>query len=93
VLRIFITDTSAGFVMLQLDGRISGRWVELLQRTCEVPLRKSTRISIDLKNVSFSDRDGIALLRNLKERGFELLNPSPFIAGQIGSSSQSANGG
>jgi len=87
VLRIFITDASAEFVALQLDGRITGRWVELLQRTCEVPLQRGARVSVDLKNVSFSNRDGIALLKDLKERGFELLNPSPFIAGQIGSSS------
>jgi anti-anti-sigma regulatory factor len=93
VLKIFITDTIDQLVMLRLDGRISGRWVELLQGTCKVPLRKGTRVSIDLKNVSFADRDGIALLMDLKERGFELLNPSPFIAGQIESSSRYTTGG
>lgn len=93
MLRIFITDASTEIVMLQLDGRISGRWVELLQRTCDVPLQRGARVSIDLKNVSFSDRDGISLLKDLRERGFELLNPSPFLAGQIGNLSQSATGG
>jgi anti-anti-sigma regulatory factor len=92
VLRIFITDASAKIIVLQLDGKISGRWVSLLEKTCEVSLRKDSRVVIDLKNVSFSDREGAALLRNLKERGFELLNSSPFIAGQIASASPDTGG-
>jgi len=83
VLRIFITDASPDLVVLRLDGRISGRWVELLQKTCEVPLNTGARVTVDLMNVSFSDRDGITLLRHLKERQVEFLNLSPFIAGEI----------
>lgn len=93
MLRIYIADATPEIVVLRLDGQITGRWVELLQKTCEVPLRKDARVSIDLKNVSFSDRDGLALLRNLKERGFELLNPSPFIAVQMESLPLSSTGG
>ena len=55
----------------------------LLQRTCEAELKKGARVTIDLKNVSFADRDGIALLRSLTDCRVELLNPLPFIAEQI----------
>jgi anti-anti-sigma regulatory factor len=86
VLRISIIEAAGESVTLQLDGRVSGKWVELLQRTCEVELRKSSRVTVDLKNVSFADRDGIELLRSLRERRFEILNALPFIAEQIGKS-------
>lgn len=68
--------------MLQLDGQVSGRWVECLQTTCELQMENCTRLLIDLKNVSFADRDGIALLRNLMECGVEILNAASFIAEQ-----------
>jgi ABC-type transporter Mla MlaB component len=57
--------------------------VKLLQRTYEAQLKKGVQVALDLKNVSFADRDGIALLRNLKDRGVEILNALPFIAEQI----------
>jgi ABC-type transporter Mla MlaB component len=83
VLRISITEAVDGPVTLQLDGQVGGRWVELLQTTCEVQLKKGARVTIDMRNVSFADRDGIALLTSLTDRRVEILNALPFIAEQI----------
>jgi hypothetical protein len=83
MLKISITEAAGETVSLQLDGQVGGRWVELLQTTCEVQLEKGARVTIDLKNVSFADRDGIALLRTLKNRGIEIMNALPFMAEQI----------
>jgi anti-anti-sigma regulatory factor len=83
VLKISITETDGKRFTVQLDGQVSGRWVELLQATCEAELKKGARIAIDLRNVSFADRDGIALLRSLKDQRVEILNPETFIAEQI----------
>lgn len=83
VLKISITDATGESVTLQLDGQISGRWVELLQKTCDLQMEKGVRVAIDLRNVSFADRDGIALLESLAHRRVEILNPLPFIAEQI----------
>ena len=74
---------AAGRTTLRLDGQITGQWAMLLQRTCEAELKKGAQVTIDLKNVSFADRDGIALLRSLTDSRVELLNPLPFIAEQI----------
>ena len=68
---------------LRLDGQLKGRWVNLLRRTCKTHLKKGAQVTIDLRNVSFADRDGIALLRNLTDRRIEILNALPFIAEQI----------
>jgi ABC-type transporter Mla MlaB component len=84
VLRISITEAVVGLIAVQLDGQVSGQWVELLQKTCEVQLKKGARLTIDLRNVSFADREGIALLRNLRDHRVEILNALPFIAEQIG---------
>jgi len=83
MLRISADEEGAASVTLRLDGQISGRWVELLRRTCEVQLQTGARVTIDLRNVSFADRDGIALLRSLTERRVEFRNALLFIAEQI----------
>ena len=83
MLKISITEAAGESVSLQLDGQVTGKWVELLQTTCEAQMEKGARVTIDLKNVSFADRDGIALLRKLKNRRIEILNALPFMAEQI----------
>jgi len=83
MLRISVIKSSGETVTLHLDGQVTGRWAKLLKRMCEVRLKKFAHLTIDLKNVSFADRDGIALLRNLTERKVKILNVLPFIAEQI----------
>ena len=84
MLRISATEAAGGTVMLQLDGQITGEWVKLLKATCEARLKENAHVIIDMKNVSFVDRDGFVLLRSLADRRVELLNILPFIAEQIG---------
>jgi len=83
MLRISAVEVPGEPVLLRLDGQITGRWVKLLQRTSEARLRKGSQVTMDMKNVSFADRDGIALLRNLTDRRVEILNALPFIFEQI----------
>jgi ABC-type transporter Mla MlaB component len=83
MLRILADETDGEPATLRLDGRITGQWVKLLQGTCEAQLKQGARVILDLKNVSFADRDGFALLRSLADRGVEILNALPFIAEQI----------
>ena len=83
MLRISTNEPAGKSVLLQLDGRLTERWVKLLQGTCEAQLKNGAELSIDLRNVSFADRDGIALLRSLADRQVAILNALPFIAEQI----------
>ena len=83
MLRISVVERASELVTVLLDGRVAGRWVELLQRTCEAQLNKGARVTVDLRNVSFADREGITLLRILTDRQVEILNALPFIAEQI----------
>ena len=83
MLRISASEEAGESVTVQLDGQVSGRWVTLLQGTCEAHLQKGLRVIVDLRNVSFADRDGIALFRSLKDRQVKFLNALPFIAEQM----------
>lgn len=83
MLRILRVMAAGEPTTLRLDGQLKGRWVNLLRRTCKTQLKKGARVTIDLRNVSFADRDGIGLLQSLTDRQVEILNALPFIAEQI----------
>ena len=70
-------------ITLQLDGRVSGQWVGLLRETAESALDEGLTLCVDLKNISFIDCEGIALIRNLIERGVRHANAPLFVADQI----------
>ena len=70
-------------ISLQLDGRVSGQWVGLLRETAESALDDGVSLCVDLKNISFIDCEGIALMRSLIERGVRHANAPLFVAEQI----------
>lgn len=70
-------------VTLQLDGRLAGRWVELLRDTATSVLDEGLSVNVDLRNVCFIDCEGIALLKSLIDRGARHVNAPLFIAEQI----------
>ena len=88
VLKISIMESAGEVVTLELEGQISGRWVDLLQLTTEDYLYRGAQLTLDLGKVCFSDRDGIALLKNLADRQVAIHKASPFIAQQIGLAAQ-----
>ncbi len=79
---VHVEMASRGYV-LRLEGRVVGPWVEELRRSCEGALTNSIPVVLDLANVSFIDRTGVALLRGLGGRGVALINCSGFLAAQL----------
>jgi anti-anti-sigma regulatory factor len=82
MLRISTDKAKDGAMTLLLEGQLAGPWVRLLRESCDENA-SGVGIILDLSNVSFADREGIKLLRDLVDRGFELRSASPFIAEQI----------
>ncbi len=68
---------------LRLDGRVAGQWVALLRDSAECELDQDMKLSLDLKNISFIDCEGIALLKSLIKRGVDPLNAPLFVTEQI----------
>ena len=89
MLRITVVDLSDSVVVLRVEGRITGCWVEELRRTCAAhafaahTLADDVQLSLELSKVSFADAAGISLLKELQSRGADLIRPIPFVAEQL----------
>jgi hypothetical protein len=89
MLRITVVDLSDSVVVLRVEGRITGCWVEELRRTCAAhafaahTFADEVQLSLELSKVSFADAAGIALLKELRSRGADLIRPTPFMAEQL----------
>ncbi len=83
MLKITRTVLSKDELTLQLDGRVTGRWVELLKESAQSALEEGVRLNVDLKNVYFIDCEGIALLKALINRGVAPINAPLFVIEQI----------
>jgi ABC-type transporter Mla MlaB component len=94
MLRITVVDLSDSVVVLQVEGRLTGFWVEELRRTCAAHafaahtfaahnFADEVQLSLELSKVSLADAAGIALLKELRSRGADLIRPTPFVAEQL----------
>jgi anti-anti-sigma regulatory factor len=94
MLRITVVDLSDSVVVLRVEGRITGCWVEELRRTCTAhafaahtfaahTFADEVQLSLELSKVSFADAAGIALLKELRSRGADLIRSTPFVAEQL----------
>lgn len=68
---------------LRLEGHLGGPWVDELRRSCDRVFSRGKRLTLNLSEVSFIDRDGVALLRALKRREVEVRDCSPFVELQL----------
>jgi anti-anti-sigma regulatory factor len=83
-MRITIVESSREAVRLRVEGRLTGRLVEELRRTCDLhALADGIRLTLDLADVSFADAAGIELLKELRIRSVTLLSPSSLVAEQL----------
>jgi ABC-type transporter Mla MlaB component len=83
VLRISVIKELDDGTQLQLEGSLIGPWVEELRKQGEQALSKSKPVSLDLGKLWFVDTVGVALLRELSERGVACLNCSNFVSAQL----------
>jgi anti-anti-sigma regulatory factor len=83
-MKITVVESSSAAVRLRVEGRLTGRWVEELRRTCDLQgLSDGIRLTLDLADVSFADAAGIELLKELRIRLVTLLSPSSLVAEQL----------
>ncbi len=83
MLRIAQLERTPRHQTLRLEGQVVGPWVEELRRSCEQILEAGGAVILDLTDVSFMDREGVALVRALVDRQVTLINSSPFVAEQL----------
>jgi anti-anti-sigma regulatory factor len=62
-------------ITLQLDGRVTGPWVELLRQYAEPVLAEGARLTLNLQNVYFIDCEGVGLIKSLMDREVQVNAP------------------
>lgn len=82
MLRIERMDEGSEVTTFRATGRLTGPWVAVFEKALSDHLRDAPLL-IDLTDVSFVDRAGIALLRMLRNRTQVQLRCSAFVAEQI----------
>jgi hypothetical protein len=84
MLRITVVESSKIAVTLRAEGQITGPWVEELRTTCNVHTSTNdVRLFLELADISFADDAGIALLRELQNRGVVIVRTTPYLAEQL----------
>ncbi|HLO00440.1 MAG TPA: hypothetical protein VK208_18425 [Pyrinomonadaceae bacterium] len=83
MLKITRLASSNHKVTLQLDGRVTGPWVELLSQSAESVLKEGAGLVLDLENICFIDCDGLKLIKALVNRGVKQVNATCFVLEQI----------
>jgi anti-anti-sigma regulatory factor len=70
-------------VTLRLEGQISGLWVDELRKTANSYMGNGHTLILDATNVTFADREGVGLLRELQRRAVVLQGCSAFLLEQL----------
>ena len=70
-------------MILQLEGSVSGAWVDELRQVAESLLADEVAIVMDCQGVSFIDHRGQRLIHDLLARKVTLINCSPFFQSQL----------
>jgi anti-anti-sigma regulatory factor len=83
MLKITRAASSGQEIILQLDGRVTGQWIDLLRESAESVLEERMRLTLDLENICFIDCEGLALIKSLMSRGVLEVNAPLFVAEQL----------
>jgi anti-anti-sigma regulatory factor len=79
VFRITRVVEGPSWTTLRVEGRIVTQWVSLLERECWLALEDNRRVRLDLSSVTFIDSRGVAVLRHLGTKEFEVIKCPEFI--------------
>jgi len=70
-------------ITLQLDGSVTGQWIELLRESAESEMAQGLQVTLNLKNICFIDCEGLALIKSLMGQGVLQVNAPLFVAEQL----------
>lgn len=83
MLRITRIESLKGKVILRLEGKLVGPWVDELKYCYEAERNNKRQLLLDLADLRFADYNGLALLRVVRESGVELAGCSPLLEEQL----------
>lgn len=83
MLRISAVENGNQTVTLKLEGSVAGPWVAEVKKVCDTLLINGHSLKLDLCDVEFVDRAGVALFADLRLVGASLDSCSPFVTAQL----------
>ncbi|HQR31634.1 MAG TPA: hypothetical protein PLK30_02775 [Blastocatellia bacterium] len=83
MLRVSEIQGDDGAAVLRLEGEVIGSDVDQVRQVIEESLAAGVHLTLDLADLLFVDREGIALFRKLAGRQVEFINSSPFLTEQL----------
>ncbi|WP_447977478.1 STAS domain-containing protein [Candidatus Nitrospira bockiana] len=79
MLRISRSADDGATVSLRLEGKIHREWVALLEQECLQLSAAGKRVVLDLLQVSYIDREGVDLVRKMRQGSVRLVNCPAFL--------------
>ena len=83
MLKISSVESGSQTVRLKLEGSVAGPWVAEVKKVCDKLLNNGHALMLDLGDVVFVDRAGVALFARLRLDGASLNGCTPFVAAQL----------
>lgn len=83
MLRVSEVGSTEDAATLRLEGEVIGSDVEQVRQVIEQSLAAGVHLTLDLAELLFVDREGIALFRKLAGCQVEFINSSPFLTEQL----------
>jgi len=66
-------------VVLKAEGQVVAEWVGLLEGECRKLMNNDERVLLDLAEVSYADRRGVQVLRELAKGSLSIINCAPLV--------------
>ena len=83
MLRISEVELLDDATTLRMEGEMIGAGVEEVRQLIAQSLAAGQRLTLDLAELRFVDRDGVALFRELAGHQVQFINCSPFLNEQL----------
>ena len=79
MLKITKIQESRRDVLLNLEGKITDQWADLLDGECRSYLRQRKAVHLDCSHIDFIDARGVEVLNNLRQTQVNLMSAPGFI--------------
>ena len=73
---------------LKLEGRLVGQWVELLAELYAIRKKQDRSITLDLGDLEYASKEGVALLAELRSQGVAWVSCPPSMLDLLSASHQ-----
>jgi ABC-type transporter Mla MlaB component len=83
MLRLTLQTGEAQRPVIQVEGRVAGEWVALLEEECVRALNDQRGVELDLGRVTDVDSQGLMALRRLRQRSVTLVGCTPIMLAML----------